>query len=71
MEERGKRQFDAAVQGKSSLSHKNEKKSKSNIRKINSNTKTSSTENVRDEESRSSTSEENSQTTKSRFLFHI
>lgn len=69
MEERGKRQFDAAVQGKSSLSHKNEKKSKSNIRKINS--KTSSTENVRDEESRSSTSEENSQTTKSRFLFHI
>lgn len=71
MEERGKRQFDAAVQGESSLSHENEKKSKSNIRKINSNTKTSSTENVRDEESRSSTSEENSQTTKSRFLFHI
>lgn len=69
MEERGKRQFDAAVQGESSLSHENEKKSKSNIRKINS--KTSSTENVRDEESRSSTSEENSQTTKSRFLFHI
>lgn len=69
MEERGKRQFDAAVQGESSLSHDNEKKSKLNIRKINS--KTSSTENVRDEESRSSTSEENSQTTKSRFLFHI
>ena len=69
MEERGKRQFDAAVQGESSLSHENEKKSKLNIRKINS--KASSTENVRDEESRSSTSEENSQTTKSRFLFHI
>lgn len=69
MEERGKRQFDAAVQGESSLSHDNEKKSKLNICKINS--KTSSTENVRDEESRSSTSEENSQTTKSRFLFHI
>ncbi|XP_043798177.1 mucin-12 isoform X3 [Apis laboriosa] len=33
-----------------------------------SNTKTSSTENVRDEESRSSASEENSQTTKSRYV---